>query len=313
MTIAYKPKNGFWSSRYSYDTSCFAQIDKKLLSFSEAIDGAQNDENELAWEHRDDSAKCVFYGGAQTLPYIKLTVNDNPSKNKVYRSMSIEGSYLLGSQTQFFANNSSQQTQLRQTVYNGVVEKGGIFYSGVGRVGQVSTGNSLKIIGEITRAVLPVDIPEFLGDNTPDEWTSGTSVVILQVRPIGGSFSSSSSQDVIDGTLTETTKYFIGSRAGGVMRVVAPQVADGQIVFNDPNLYVNGRNTPHSELDNRFLPLIDGPKRVGTWFGSTATNEVAATSGDFVDAINNSDARIFLFESSDESINGEDPRVSTLI
>lgn len=315
MTIAYKPKNGFWSSRYSYDTSCFAQIDKKLLSFSESINGATEETQELGWEHRDDSPKCTFYGGEQNRPEIRFTVNDNPSKNKVYRAMSIEGSNLVGSNTQLSANNSSQQNQTRTTVFNNVTEKGGIFYSGVGRVYQTSTGNNLKIVGEITRAVVASDIEQYLGNNTPPEWIgpSQSTFLMFQVRPIGGAFSSSASQDVMGDAAFPTIKYFLGTQYGGAMRVFAPQYGEG-LGRNIANLRINGRGVPHEELDDRLLPTTEGPKRVGTWFAVQpqvgGDNSIGSSIPDFVDSVNENLAsgRYFLFESSAEEINGEDPR-----
>lgn len=310
MTIAYKPKNGFWSTRYSYDTSCFARIDRKLMSFNEYVNGALYTNSEMAYEHRDDAFKCVFYNGAQTRPFIKLTVNDNPSKNKLYRSMSLEGSFLLGSETQFYANNSSQQTQTRTTVWNGVTEKGGIFYSGVGRVYQPSVGNNLKIVGEITRAVTAYQIEDYLGENTPAEWigASQSAYMMLQVRPIGGSFSSSASQGVMGDTAYPTIKYLMGSREQGQMRIFMPQFG----VYLGRNIAANligGRNIPHEEIEDRLLPIGEGPKRQGTWF-AMSKGDVNAPIPDFVDSINENLAtdRFFLFESSAEEINGEDPR-----
>ena len=312
MTIAYKQNSGFWSSRYSYDTSCFSKIDKKLVTFNQYTNGPQNTDNQLAWEHRDDSPKCVFYDGQQTRPFIKLTVNDNPSKNKLYRSMSLEGSLLLGSQTQFYANNSSQQSQTRTTVFNDVIEKGGIFYSGVGRVYQTSTGNNLKIVGEITRAVVASDIEQYLGNNTPPEWVgdSQSTFMMFQIRPIGNAFSSAASQDVMGDTSFPTIKYFLGTRYGGSMIVFAPQYGAG-LGRNIANLRISGRGVPHEELDDRLLPTTEGPKRVGTWFAiQPDTTGIASSMPSFVDSVNENLAsdRYFLFESSAEEINGEDPR-----
>lgn len=312
MTIAYKPNSGFWSSRYSYDTSCFSRIDNRMISFDEYVNGPENTDNEIAWEHRDDSPKCTFYGGSATRPFIKLTVNDNPSKNKVYRAMSLEGSNLLTSETQFYANNSSQPTQRRTTLWNNVTEKGGIFYSGVGRVYQTSTGNNLKIIGEITRAVTADDIEEYLGANTPEEWvgTSQSTLMMFQVRPIGGAFTSSASQDVMGDAAFPTIKYFLGTRYGNAMRVFAPQYGAGlgrTIIENR----INGRGIPHEELDDRLLPTTIGPKRRATWFAiQPSPGDLQASIPDFTDSVNEqlAEDRYFLFESSAEEINGEDPR-----
>ena len=54
-----------------------------------------------------------------------------------------------------------------------------------------------------------------------------------------------------------------------------------------------------------------GPKRAGTWFAiQPDTTDIASSIPNFVDSVNENLAsgRYFLFESSAEEINGEDPR-----
>ena len=334
MTIAYKPKSGYWSTRYSYDTSCFSTIDKSMLTFTEVLNGIQYNQNQVSYIHTDQSIPATFYdapGGCN----IRITANDNPSRNKVYRSMSMEGSLLQGSTTQFYVNESSQGSQLRTTYPNNVREKGGIFYSSVGKVIAYSNNNNLKVVGEIIYAYStyggdpsnPVDIASQLPqDQIP---VQSQSYAYFQVRPIGGAFSSSTSQT--ENAPERVTKYLLGAKdADGVMRVVYPRASSNTTLYlpsdtldGDPFWISNGVNTrvgnPQENLTPAWQAPPSYPKRVRNFFliqvdaedyfeyAGAGGNSGARTSTHVRNAIEAGD-RIFLYEATEERLQGEDPR-----
>lgn len=333
MTIAYKPNGRFWSSRYSYDTSCFSRIDKTMLTFNTYINGFTNTQGQISYAHTDQSPPCAFYNEGSTRPQIRLTVNDNPSRNKVYRSMSLEGSLLQGTQTQFVTNYSSQGNQSRVTVFNGVTEKGGIFYSAINKVYDLSPGNNVKIVGEIVNAFStyggegPFDISTQIGSNNVPEGTNYQSHMFLQVNPIGGGFSSSTSQT--ENGPERVTKYFIGTKGedGNLYIVDARRRVNGAIFLPDDDnngapFYITngitGRNNPQETLSTAWVAPTDSPKRVRNYiiveptaaeYGeySALTNAGAAASGDVRNTLNNG-VRLFLYEISEEAIDGEDAK-----
>lgn len=147
MTISYDPASGRWKSRYSYDTSCFDLQDNVMLSFNTG-----SEEQEICYEHNPNSNKNTFYG-VTTNSEIKLSFNANPSTNKVYKAMSLEGANLAAATSDFTTNLSPDLPQRGDARINeGFVERGGIFYGGITKVNGTDNENGLKLVGEITAA-----------------------------------------------------------------------------------------------------------------------------------------------------------------
>lgn len=331
MTIGYKVNGDFWSSEYSYDTSCFARVNKNMLSFNEYITGVgANTPGTLAWAHRDESPKCFFYSQLQS-PSVTITVNDNPSKNKVFKAMSFEGSLLNGTTARLIGNQSSQGDQAHLALVRQVEEKGGIFYSAIGKRISNSPTNNLKVVGEIIRAFSyftgseevdirnqPIDVSNLI-QNQAYGW--------LQIRPINGAFSFS----VSNGTDDES-KYLIGAKDNnGDLRVVYPRRRfNGRIYLPsdvvDGNTFwvTHGVNSKIWAFDEtpagmyEPVPSTNYPKRIRNYvsfyiktdeYGEfNSVTSAAQAALDINGTLDNSEARLFLYEYTDPEIDGEDPK-----
>lgn len=126
MTVAFKTSANAWTSRYSYDTSCFAHVDNTMLSFNTSNASSEG----IAYRHAVDSDKNSFYGEVSDSQFT-VSVNDNPSKNKIYKAVSLEGANLKDAKSSFVANLSPQFNQARESqAFEPFVEKGGVFYGG---------------------------------------------------------------------------------------------------------------------------------------------------------------------------------------
>lgn len=82
MTIAYSDKFKSWTSRYSFEPTCYSSIAGELISF--------NDNGEV-WLHDSNTSMCDFYGepsGAR----LEVSSNQDPSAIKMFKSVSIETS-----------------------------------------------------------------------------------------------------------------------------------------------------------------------------------------------------------------------------
>lgn len=166
MTISYDPASGRWKSRYSYDSSCFNYSDNVMLSFNTSVEG-----EDICYYHGSSSAKNTFYG-TQTPSSVSLSFNANPSSNKVYKAISLEGSNLGGSVTQMTTNLSPQEDQRNTLVDNErFIEKGGIFYSGLSKFRGSDMENNVKLVGEITRAEAFINFAYFEPSINTDEET----------------------------------------------------------------------------------------------------------------------------------------------
>jgi hypothetical protein len=83
VTIAYKHKQGVWSSKYSFLPSNYANIGNSLYSFF------QND-NGLAWKHNVNETRNFIYG-EQYSSMFEVVSNYNSSMIKIYQALGIEG------------------------------------------------------------------------------------------------------------------------------------------------------------------------------------------------------------------------------
>jgi hypothetical protein len=81
MTIAFSEKYGFWTTRYSFEPTCYASVDNEFLS-SKASEGV--------WVHDDpDADRNSFYGDGYASE-ILISSNQDPSAIKFYKSVSVE-------------------------------------------------------------------------------------------------------------------------------------------------------------------------------------------------------------------------------
>jgi hypothetical protein len=144
-TIAFDNAADLWKTRYSFAPTNYSYIDKKLIT------GRQNQgDNELFWLHDQRSRPMNNFYNTQYKSSLKASFNDNAHNNKLYKSLSLEGTgNLRGGQSRFLANNSSQRSQARDAHIGKLRERGGILYAPLGRNKYIS-GRNVKIAGVIT-------------------------------------------------------------------------------------------------------------------------------------------------------------------
>ena len=84
-TIAFSTKANVWKTRYSFNPTCYMDMDNDFLSSA-----MQNDQDtRLAWRHDISPTYNTFYG----IPYesiIEVSSNQNPSAVKAFKSVSLE-------------------------------------------------------------------------------------------------------------------------------------------------------------------------------------------------------------------------------
>ena len=85
-TIAFNNKGNFWTTRYSYTSSCIGTVkDMMVTAPMVAFDNAP-----LIWRHDDTASSNNTFYGIQSSSVVGLTFNDKPSTNKQFKSFSIE-------------------------------------------------------------------------------------------------------------------------------------------------------------------------------------------------------------------------------
>jgi hypothetical protein len=333
MTISYDPASGRWKSRYSYDTSCFDLQDNVMLSFNT---GSNN--QEICYEHNPNSNKNTFYGD-RTDSEIKLSFNANPSTNKVYKAMSLEGANLAAATSDFTTNLSPDIPQRGDARINeGFIERGGIFYGGITKVNGTDNENGLKLVGEITAAQYldtTVSSPyvinngnlPFQGIGIADPYWQYVYFTIIPY-PHYRALDSASSEDVV-------SKYYAGWQDGNAIAVTpflasAVEIEDdlSNFTFESPgNIDALADRIDNSNQDT-FESLSQGVYNTNTNPKLGNNILVARVTGDVVDVnqlgtdnnlsastilsigINNYLAagnRLFIYKITDDRIDGSDP------
>ena len=83
-TFAFSNANRVWTSRYSYTPTCYACIDDEFLSCPQATK-----RDKLIYEHEKGAGYNNFYDTLYT-SYIAVSSNQDPSKEKIFKSVSLE-------------------------------------------------------------------------------------------------------------------------------------------------------------------------------------------------------------------------------
>jgi hypothetical protein len=326
MTVAFKTSANAWVSTYSFDTSCFAFVDNTMLSFNTEV----VEDNPTVHRHDVAANKNSFYGVVNDSSFT-VSVNDNPSKNKIYKAVSLEGANLRDATSSFVANLSPQFNQAREgQVFEGFVEKGGIFYGGLTKSNLTDPTNNLKAVGQINRArllTLQVDDVDTINAGTfpfrgytLDDYLDYLFFELSPYPHFKQLDSASSNQEI--------SKYFIGvlENEGISIKPLLVDASlndvgniDGDIFFQEGS--IDGRNTTFAEQPDTLVNT-SGVSRYNSTvvvrvkdsvLNSNASGlpDEAVNNTSTVRAVNkylNNGGVLILFKITDDRIDGTDPR-----
>ena len=148
-TLAFSNKGGFWKTRYSYTPSQYSTINKYMYSYPlQVVSGDLEAQRPIPYLHDYGSPRCRWFG-TQSTSAVSFSFNDNVSTNKVYRSLSIEGTVNTDSTAQLIVNNSRDTNQKTVNSLN-FRERGGILYSPLSG-SQQRSNKSIVTLGTILR------------------------------------------------------------------------------------------------------------------------------------------------------------------
>lgn len=80
MTIAFSEKFNSWTTRYSFEPTCYSTTGNRMVSF--------NDNGDV-WLHDSNPIRCNFYGLDEGSS-LEVVSNQDPSAIKIFKSLSIE-------------------------------------------------------------------------------------------------------------------------------------------------------------------------------------------------------------------------------
>ncbi len=148
-TIGFNDKKNIWTSKYDYESSNYASLDKQFFSCRKTVEAS---DDVVCWEHHKNSANNNFYGD-QYSSAIAVSFNDNPSQNKLYKTFSVEGSEnLKGSLHTFATSETLQPGQTPLTVnVDTLKNKGGILYGNIPKDPRIKANVNMKFVGSTSR------------------------------------------------------------------------------------------------------------------------------------------------------------------
>lgn len=161
-TVAFDNTDRFWKTRYSFWSSCYGWLNNILTSGKNAQDlGGGVD---LVYKHNSSSELNDFHGNGSAPSVVQVSFNDKVSANKIFKSISVEGTQNIENSISLVSVNSDN-LPVKSYNFGTVKDKGGILYADMGKNIFGSSAN-VKCLGVIT-GVRPIN-PD--SDIVPDEF-----------------------------------------------------------------------------------------------------------------------------------------------
>jgi len=162
-TVAFDNTDRFWKTRYSFWSSCYGWLNNILTSGKNAQDlGGQTD---LVYRHNSSGAEINdFHGNGSVGSVVQVSFNDNVSANKIFKSISVEGTQNIENSISLVSVNSDN-LPVKSFNFGTVKDKGGILYADMGK--NIFGGSAnVKCLGMIT-GVRPINPDSAI---VPDEF-----------------------------------------------------------------------------------------------------------------------------------------------
>ena len=159
-TIGFNNKKNIWTSKYSYQSSNYASIDKEFFSSRQRVESS---DDVICWRHNSNDSNNNFYG-TQYSSAIAVSFNDNPSQNKLYKTFSVEGSENLKGSLHSFSTSETLQPQKTPLTINvdTLKNKGGILYGNIPRDPRIKANVNMKFIGSTSIETTVQSLGNFL-------------------------------------------------------------------------------------------------------------------------------------------------------
>lgn len=148
QTVSFSNSGGFWATRLSFVTSCVAWVKQQMVT------SPMLSENPL-WVHDEKTqTNNDFYGQGPVASGVTIAFNDNPSANKIYKSISIESPdyrNISGINT-FMPNRGTGNSLPKSFTISNINESGGVLYGGIPPQNEITISNT-EFLGVITSIV----------------------------------------------------------------------------------------------------------------------------------------------------------------
>jgi len=139
MTVAYSNKYNAWTTRYSFEPTCYAKVDNSFVSSKSGV-----------WEHDVNGIRCKFYD-QQESSKLEVVANQDPSAVKMFKAISLETNE-SDWRAEVFTNDDYSGNEKQQGEVGAFISKEGYKYAEIPRSTLNSSSNIFPYIGAVSNA-----------------------------------------------------------------------------------------------------------------------------------------------------------------
>ena len=143
MTVAYSNKYNAWTTRYSFEPTCYAKVDNSFVS-------SKSGQNYGVWEHDVNKDRCNFYG-EQESSKLEVVANQDPSAVKMFKAISLETNE-NNWEAKVFTNDDYSGNEKQQGDVGAFISKEGYKYAEIPRSDINSSSNIFPYVGAVSNA-----------------------------------------------------------------------------------------------------------------------------------------------------------------
>jgi hypothetical protein len=140
MTIAYSDKYNAWTTRYSFEPTCYACTDNYFISTKQL---SNENKDKTIWRHDVNSLYCNFYGGANQAG-LTVSSNQDPSSIKSFNAVSLETNG-KGWSANVYTNEEYAGSEKQEGSISSFKNKEGFKYASMPKSTLNSTSNIIPI------------------------------------------------------------------------------------------------------------------------------------------------------------------------
>jgi len=144
MTVAYSNKYNAWTTRYSFEPTCYAKVDNSFVSSKSGV-----------WEHDVKEVRCNFYD-QQESSKLEVVANQDPSAVKIFKAISLETNESDWT-AEVFTNDDYSGNEKQEGEVGAFISKEGYKYAEIPRSALNSSSNIFSYVGAVSDVTVGSD------------------------------------------------------------------------------------------------------------------------------------------------------------
>jgi len=163
MTLAFSIKSGQWTTEYSFEPTCYANTDGRMVAFKDVGGGS-------FWLHDEDETKRNTFYDLSYKSELSVVSNENPSAVKNYEAMSLE---VYGSSPSMFNASFKTIDQNSSVSDSNFTTRDRVLYTEIPRAEEINSSN-LLYVGKTASLPAPLLQNKIRQESLPMSFISGS-------------------------------------------------------------------------------------------------------------------------------------------